>query len=64
METYRYYPPTVRPQVVPYQIIEDGRGECRHELLGNDWCERIMVRDGIVFLVSITMPPVLQLLSE
>ncbi len=51
METYRYYPPNVTPQVVPYQIIENGSGECRHELLSNDWCERIMVRDGIVFVV-------------
>jgi hypothetical protein len=50
METYRFYPPQVRPTQVPYQLLAAGEESCRHELLDNAWCDRITVQDGVVFI--------------
>ena len=50
METYRFYPPQVRPAQVPYQLLSPGEESCRHELLDNAWCDRITIQDGVVFI--------------
>ena len=50
METYRFYPPQMRARQVPYQLLAAGAAGCKHELLDEDWSERISVRDGIVFI--------------
>jgi hypothetical protein len=50
METYEFYPPQVNSTTVAYQLLADGVRECRHELLDEDWCDRILVQDGIVFV--------------
>jgi hypothetical protein len=50
METYRFHPPQVQSTQVPYQLLAAGEPGCRHELLDNAWCDRIMVQDGVVFI--------------
>jgi hypothetical protein len=50
METYRLYPPQIKPTQVAYQLLATGVTSCRHELLDDDWCDRISVQDGIVFI--------------
>jgi hypothetical protein len=51
METYRFYPPQMRSKRMPYQVIADGAADCEHELLELDWQERILVQDGLVFVL-------------
>jgi hypothetical protein len=50
METYSYYPPQMRPTQMPYHVLVAGAQECEHELLNQDWRDRISVQDGIVFI--------------
>ena len=50
METYRYYPPQMRSTRVPYEVITAGAADCNHELQELDWCERIAIHDGLVFV--------------
>jgi hypothetical protein len=50
METYRFYPPQMLPAQVPYQVVDGGVADCEHELLEDEWCNRIFVEDGIVFV--------------
>jgi hypothetical protein len=50
METFTYYPPRMRPIQMPYHILVAGARGCEHELLDQDWCDRISVQDGIVFI--------------
>ena len=51
METYRFYPPHVRAKRMSYLVWDDGDRECQHELLEQNWQERILVQDGIVFVL-------------
>jgi hypothetical protein len=51
METYTFYPPQIKSTKVPYQVMAAGTAGCEHELLGDNWCDRIFVRDGIVFIM-------------
>jgi hypothetical protein len=50
METYTYYPPRGLPTQMPYQILVEGEQGCEHQLLDQDWRDRITVQDGIVFI--------------
>lgn len=50
METYRYYPPQLRSTHMPYQVITAGAPDCEHELLELDWCDRITIQSGLVFV--------------
>jgi hypothetical protein len=50
METYTYYPPRMHPTQMPYHVLVEGVHECEHQLLDQDWCDRISVQDGIVFI--------------
>jgi hypothetical protein len=50
METYRFYPPRMRPTQVPYQEIVPGALDCQHQLAEESWLDRISVEDGIVFV--------------
>jgi hypothetical protein len=50
METYKFYPPQLKPTRVPYEVITAGAANCEHELADNDWCNSIAVQDGIVFV--------------
>ena len=50
METYAFYPPQLRPTRLPYQLIAAGVPGCRHELLDDNWQDRISVQDGIIFV--------------
>lgn len=50
METYTYYPPRMHPTQMPYHVVVAGVEECQHELLDQDWRERISVQDGVVFI--------------
>lgn len=50
METYRFYPPQLRSVQMEYHILRPGVRDCHHEPLTMDWCDRIMVQDGIVFV--------------
>lgn len=50
METYRFYPPQMSSKQVPYQVMAPGTTDCQHELLDDTWCERISVKDGVVFI--------------
>ena len=50
METYLLYPPQMTPARVPYQVLAPGAANCHHELLNDDWHERISVQAGVVFI--------------
>jgi hypothetical protein len=50
LETYTYHPPQMRPTQMPYHVLVAGSRGCPHELLDQDWRDRIAVRDGIVFI--------------
>jgi hypothetical protein len=50
METYRFYPPQLRSTGMEYQVLREGASNCNHELLEADWCDRILIQDGIVFV--------------
>lgn len=50
MESYRYYPPQLRSTRMNYHILRAGVRDCDHELLELDWCDRILVQDGLVFV--------------
>jgi hypothetical protein len=50
METYRFYPPQMQPRQVPYQVLMTGVADCQHELLEDNWCDRILVQEGVVFV--------------
>ena len=50
METYAFYPPQLRPTRLSYQVIAAGVAGCRHELLDDNWQDRISVQDGIIFV--------------
>jgi hypothetical protein len=50
VETYRYYPPQLRSTHMPYQVITAGAPDCEHELLELDWCDRITIQSGLVFV--------------
>jgi hypothetical protein len=50
METYRFYPPQMSFEQVPYQELAPGLADCEHELLEDAWCDRVSVTDGIVFI--------------
>jgi hypothetical protein len=50
VETYTYYPPQMHPTQMPYQVLVAGAQECEHQLLDQDWRDRISVQDGIVFI--------------
>jgi hypothetical protein len=50
VETYRYYPPQTRSTAMPYEVITSGSAICQHELLQDDWRDRIAIQDGLVFV--------------
>lgn len=50
METYRYYPPQMRSTHMPYDVITAGIADCEHELLELNWCDRITIQNGLVFV--------------
>jgi hypothetical protein len=50
METYTYYPPQVHSTQSAYYVLVAGTKGCAHELLDEDWRDRISVQDGIVFI--------------
>ena len=50
METYRFYPPQMKAARVDYQLLAAGAADCSHELLDDDWGNRISVQDGIIFV--------------
>lgn len=50
METYEFYPPQMQARCVAYHLLAAGAADCPHELLNDDWCARISVQDGIVFI--------------
>jgi hypothetical protein len=50
MESYQFYPPQLRSTHMDYQVLRAGAPDCNHELLEVDWCDRIQVQDGIVFV--------------
>ncbi len=50
METYTFYPPQLRYTQMPYQVIAPGAANCEHELFELDWCDRIFIQDGLVFV--------------
>jgi hypothetical protein len=55
METYRFYPPQMSFEQVPYQELAPGLADCEHELLEDAWCDRVSVTDGIVFITVPTL---------
>lgn len=50
MESYKFYPPQLRSTRMDYHVLRAGTRECDHEVLDLDWCDRILVQDGIVFV--------------
>jgi hypothetical protein len=50
METYKYYPPQMHSTRIPYEILVDGAADCEHELLDCDWCDSLIVQEGLVFV--------------
>lgn len=50
METYTFYPPRLRPTQAAYHVLVAGKRGCAHELLDEDWRDRITVQEGIVFI--------------
>lgn len=50
IETYRLYTPQMRSTQVHYQVIVPGAARCQHELLHEDWRDRIDIQNGIVFV--------------
>ena len=50
METYRFYPPQMSFEQVPYQELAPGTADCEHELLNDSCNERISVHTGVIFV--------------
>lgn len=50
METYRFCPPQMQSRRVHYQVIVPGTPRCQHELLDEDWSDRIDIQNGIIFV--------------
>jgi hypothetical protein len=50
METYRFYPPQLRPTQVPYQVLASGANDCEHEVLARDMKDSMLVQDGLIFV--------------
>jgi len=40
----------MRSTQIPYEVITTGTENCEHELLELDWCDRISIQDGLVFV--------------
>jgi hypothetical protein len=51
METYRFSPPQLKQEFIPYEVVDEGAADCQHKLLDQSWQERITVQDGIIFIV-------------
>lgn len=50
METYSFYPPQLRSRQVPYHVLAQGTEGCQHQLLENNWQDRISVEDSVLFI--------------
>jgi hypothetical protein len=50
METYTFYPPQMKPSQMPYEILVPGSADCKHEILADDWADRVSVLEGIIFV--------------